>query len=63
MTMNEIMSSPPVTAEDDDVQEDLAQMFAKYHYRMMPVVDGHDRLLGVIFYNDIMKGIETRLKA
>jgi CBS domain-containing protein len=63
MTMNEIMSSPPVTAEEDDVQEDLAQMFAKYHYRMMPVVDGHDRLLGVIFYNDIMKGIETRLKA
>ena len=60
--ISEIMSSPPVTAEEDDLQEDLAQMFAKYHYRMMPVVDTHDHLLGVIFYNDIMKGIETRLK-
>lgn len=63
MAMSEIMSSPPVTAEEDDAQEDLAQMFAKYHYRMMPVVDSQDHLLGVIFYNDIMKGIETRIKA
>ena len=62
MSMGEIMSSPPVTAEEDDVQEDLAQMFAKYHYRMIPVVDGQDHILGVIFYNDIMKGIETRVK-
>lgn len=60
--MSEIMSSPPVTAEEDDLQEDLAQMFAKYHYRMMPIVDGQDHLLGVIFYNDIMKGMETRIK-
>ncbi len=62
MSMSEIMASPPVTAEEDDLQEDLAQMFAKYHYRMMPVVDSQDHLLGVILYNDIMKGIETRIK-
>jgi magnesium transporter len=63
MPMGEVMASPPVTAEEDDAQEDLAQMFAKYHYRMMPVVDSQDHLLGVILYNDIMKGIETRIKA
>jgi Mg/Co/Ni transporter MgtE len=51
-----------VTAEADDVQDDLAEMFAKYHYRMIPVVDEHDNLLGVIQYNDIMKGVETRVK-
>jgi magnesium transporter len=62
MTMGEIMSSPVVMAEVDDVQDDLAEMFAKYHYRMIPVVDDHDRLQGVIRYNDIMKGIETRVK-
>ena len=60
--LGEIMASPVVTAEADDVQDDLAEMFAKYHYRMIPVVDEHDNLLGVIQYNDIMKGVETRVK-
>jgi len=60
--LSEIMVSPVVTAEADDVQDDLAEMFAKYHYRMIPVVDEHDNLLGVIQYNDIMKGVETRVK-
>ena len=61
-TLGDIMVSPVVTAEADDVQDDLAEMFAKYHYRMIPVVDDHDHLLGVIRYNDIMKGVETRVK-
>ncbi len=58
--MSEIMASPPVTAEEDDLREDLGQMFSKYLYRMIPVVDTQDHLLGVIYYNDIMKGVETR---
>jgi magnesium transporter len=62
LTLGEIMVSPVVTAEEDDVQDDLAEMFAKYHYRMLPVVDGQDVILGVIRYNDIMKGVETRAK-
>jgi CBS domain-containing protein/sporulation protein YlmC with PRC-barrel domain len=61
-TMADIMVSPVVTAEEDDLQEDLAEIFAKYHYRMIPVVDERDRILGIINYNDIMKGIETRVK-
>jgi Mg/Co/Ni transporter MgtE len=62
LTMADIMVSPVVTAEEDDLQEDLAEMFAKYLYRMIPVVDAQDRVLGIINYNDIMKGIETRVK-
>ena len=58
----DIMVEPVVTAEEDDVQDDLSEMFAKYHYRMIPVVDGQDNILGVIRYNDIMKGVETRSK-
>jgi magnesium transporter len=60
--IEEIMTSPVVTAEEDDVQDDLTEMFAKYHFRMIPVVDQQDRILGVIRYNDIMKGIITRAK-
>jgi CBS domain-containing protein len=51
----EIMTAPVVAAEQDDTQEDLTQMFAKYHYRMLPVVDTQDHLLGVIRYKDIMR--------
>ncbi|HET6462084.1 MAG TPA: CBS domain-containing protein [Syntrophales bacterium] len=60
--LGDIMVAPVVTAEEDDVQDDLSEMFAKYHYRMIPVVDSQDNILGVIRYNDIMKGVETRNK-
>ena len=62
VTLGDIMNSPAVAAEDDDVRTDLAAMFAKYHYRMIPVVDSQDHLLGTIRYNDIMKGVEIRVK-
>jgi magnesium transporter len=61
-TLGEIMVSPAVAAEENDIREDLAEMFAKYHYRMIPVVDEQDHILGVIHYNDIMKDIVTRVK-
>lgn len=53
MTMGEVMTSPVVSAEEDDVQEDLVEMFVKYSYHMIPVVDRNDRLLGVLYHNDI----------
>jgi len=61
-SVGEIMVSPVVAAEEDFVKEDLAELFGKYHYRMIPVVDAHDQLLGVLHYNDIMKGLSTRVK-
>ena len=62
VTMEEIMTSPLVTAEEEDVRADLAEMFVKYHYRMIPVVDSQEHLLGTIRYNDIMKGVTVRVK-
>jgi magnesium transporter len=61
-TLGHLMVSPVVAAEEDDVRDDLADLFAKYHYRMIPVVDARDHLLGVVHYNDIMKGLVTRPK-
>lgn len=61
-TMGDLMASPVVSTDDDDVREDIAELFAKYHYRMLPVVDKQDHLLGVVRYNDIMKGLVTRAK-
>ena len=61
-TMEEIMVSPVVSAEEDLVREDLAELYAKYHFRMIPVVDREDHILGVTRYKDIMRGLVTRVK-
>ena len=60
--LDELMTSPVVSAEADDLKDDLAELFAKYHYRMIPVVNERDCLLGVIHYNDIMKGFFPRTR-
>jgi magnesium transporter len=59
--MEHIMSSPVVEAESTDLREDLEEMFVKYHYRMIPVVEDN-RIIGVAYYNHIMKGLVTRAK-
>ena len=53
LSMGEVMASPVVSAEEDDVQDDLVEMFVKYHFHMIPVVDRKDRILGVLYHNDI----------
>jgi magnesium transporter len=62
LKLGELMASPVVSAEEEDMQEDLAEIFSKYHYRMIPVVDAQDRLLGVIRYKDIMKDLVPQVK-
>jgi CBS domain-containing protein len=61
-TLGEIMVSPVVTAEAHDTRDDLAELFLKYHFRMLPVVDRRDHLLGVIHFNDITKGLLSRMR-
>jgi CBS domain-containing protein len=59
----DLMIAPVVTAERDALREDLAGMFAKYQFRMLPVVDAHDHLLGVVRYKDLMKDARIQLPA
>lgn len=40
------MISPVVSAQRDDTREDLVEMFTRYQFHLIPVVDEHDRLLG-----------------
>jgi magnesium transporter len=62
VTVSTIMTSPVVSVEEGDLQEDIAEVLAKYHYRMIPVVDAQDRILGVIYYNHLMQGSLSRTK-
>ncbi len=61
LCLGEVMASPVVAAEEGDLREDVAKIFAKYHFRMLPVVDGADHILGVIHYQDIMKDLIIRV--
>ena len=55
-TLGDLMISPVVTAGHDSLREDLVELFSKYQFRMLPVVDARDHLLGVVRYKDIMQG-------
>ena len=61
--LGDLMASPVVSAESDDTREVLAELLARYKFHMIPVVDESDRLLGVIHYRDIMKGLVTRARS
>jgi magnesium transporter len=61
-SLSEIMTSPTVAAQEDDTQDTLAGLFAKYQFRLIPVVDSDNRILGVLRYKDIMRNVEIRIK-
>lgn len=60
--LGDIMVSPVVTADVNTSRGELVEMFTKYHYRMIPVVDEIDHIKGVVRFNDIMKGIILHAK-
>lgn len=60
--LKDIMIAPVVSVDENATKDDLAQLFAKYHFRILPVVDAKDHMLGVVYYNDIMKGLVTRAR-
>ena len=60
--IGDVMTSPVIAAQHDDLRDDLEELFARYHYRLVPVADVHDHLLGVIRYTDIMKAAVTKVR-
>ena len=45
-----------VTTRTD--QEEVARMFSKYNFLAMPVVDGEDRMVGIVTFDDAMDVME-----
>jgi CBS domain-containing protein len=56
--LGDLMIAPVVTADPGDLREDLVKLFAKYQFRMLPVVDAQEHLLGVVRYKDLMKNVK-----
>jgi CBS domain-containing protein len=60
-SLGELMASPVVTADRDCPREDLVALLAKYQFRMVPIVDAHDHLQGIVRYKDMMKDVKIEL--
>ncbi|MHB8839567.1 MAG: magnesium transporter MgtE N-terminal domain-containing protein [Gemmatimonadaceae bacterium] len=54
-TLEELMVSPVVSVDSELGEQDVAELFEKYNWRMLPVVDAGDHLLGVIGYKDVRR--------
>ena len=54
----ELMSTSPVTVQTLEDQETVAQMFAKYNFQALPVVDSDNRLLGIVTMDDAIDIME-----
>jgi magnesium transporter len=52
--LREIMETSVVSIRDSDDREKVAQEFGEYDFIAMPVVDGDDRLVGIITGDDVL---------
>ena len=56
--ISEIMETNVLSVTTHEDKEEVAQMFSKYDLTALPVVDGDDRLLGIITVDDAMDVME-----
>lgn len=53
-----IMKTNVISVSTQDDQEQVAQMFSKYNFLAIPVVDREDRLVGIVTFDDAMDIME-----
>ena len=56
--ISDIMETNILSVKTYEDKEDVAQMFSKYDLTALPVVDGEDRLVGIITVDDAMDVME-----
>ena len=54
----DIMEPHVISVTTTDDQEDVAQMFSKYNFNALPVVDREERLVGIVTVDDAMDVME-----
>ena len=57
-TIDSIMETNLITVTTHTDQEEVAQMMSKYNLLAMPVVDGDNRMVGIVTFDDAMDVIE-----
>jgi Mg/Co/Ni transporter MgtE len=56
-----IMTTRVITAKIDDHAEDLADLFGKYGFRAIPVVDDENRIHGVVRFKALLEILAPHL--
>ena len=56
--ISSIMIDHVISVNTHDDQEEVAQMFSKYNFMALPVVDAENRLVGIITFDDAMDVME-----
>ena len=56
--IGDIMETNVISVGTHEDKEDVAQMFSKYDLSALPVVDGENRLVGIITFDDAMDVME-----
>lgn len=59
--VKDIMDTGVVSINTHDDQEDIASLFKKYDYYVMPVVDNEHRLVGIVTIDDIIDVIDQEV--
>lgn len=57
-TMEELMEDNIISVGTMEDQESVAQLFGKYDFLAMPVVDGEGRLVGIVTVDDVLDVME-----
>lgn len=56
--IEEIMTTNVISVHTQDDQEDVAQMFSKYNFLALPVLDSEERMVGIVTFDDAMDVME-----
>ena len=56
--IKDIMMEKVISVNTHDDQEEVAQMFSKYNFMALPVVDAENRLVGIVTFDDAMDVME-----
>ncbi len=57
--ISDIMEENVISVTTHDDQEQVAQMFSKYNFLALPVVDAEQRMVGIITFDDAMDVMEV----
>ena len=57
--VRDVMTSNPISVKSDDIVTKARSLIRKYGYRALPVLE-HDKLVGIISRNEILKVTSTR---
>ena len=56
--INDIMVTNLISVTTQTDQEEVARMFSKYNFLALPVVDGENRMVGIVTFDDAMDVLE-----